>query len=97
MDYMNSTYGLLAVDNSRFLTDKDTRKQQVQKNNRIKRILLVDDENDVNFVIKLVLETNGLKVDSFTNAFEVLEICSRSIRPCHTWCYITDNGWVWII
>jgi DNA-binding response OmpR family regulator len=39
----------------------------------MKRILLVDDEYDVNFVMKLVLEKNGFKVDSFTDASEALE------------------------
>jgi CheY-like chemotaxis protein len=45
---------------------------KVQKNKN-KRILLVDDEYDVNLVIKLVLEENGFKVDSFTDASEALE------------------------
>jgi DNA-binding response OmpR family regulator len=44
--------------------------QQVQNN---KRILLVDDEHDVNLTIRIVLEENGFKVDSFTDAFQVLE------------------------
>jgi DNA-binding response OmpR family regulator len=44
--------------------------QQVQKN---KRILLVDDEHDVNLTIRLILEENGLKVDSFTDASQALE------------------------
>ena len=34
---------------------------------------MVDDEYDISLVIKLVLEANGFKVDSFTNAFEALE------------------------
>jgi DNA-binding response OmpR family regulator len=33
----------------------------------------VDDEYDVNSVIKLVLEENGFKVDSFTDASRALE------------------------
>ncbi|MGB6527657.1 MAG: response regulator [Candidatus Nitrosopolaris sp.] len=44
--------------------------QQVQKN---KRILLVDDEHDVNVTIRIVLEENGFKVDSFTDASQALE------------------------
>ncbi len=44
--------------------------QQVQKN---KRILLVDDEPDVNLTIKLILEENEFKVDSFTDASQALE------------------------
>ena len=56
-----------------FSRERESNQQQVQKNKRIKRILLVDDEYDVNFVIKLVLEKNGFKVDSFTDASEALE------------------------
>jgi CheY-like chemotaxis protein len=44
--------------------------QQVQKN---KRILLVDDEYDVNLAIRLILEENGFKVDSFTDSSRALE------------------------
>ena len=44
-----------------------------QQDNGIKRILVVDDEYDVSSVIKLVLENNGFKVDSFTDASEALE------------------------
>jgi CheY-like chemotaxis protein len=47
--------------------------RQVQENKRIKRILLVDDEYDVILVTKVVLEKNGFKVDSFTDASEALE------------------------
>jgi DNA-binding response OmpR family regulator len=39
----------------------------------IKRILVVDDEYDVGLTIKLVLEENGFKVDSFNDASEALE------------------------
>jgi PleD family two-component response regulator len=49
------------------------RESNQQNNKRIKRILLVDDEYDVNLVMKLVLEKNGFKVDSFTVASEALE------------------------
>ena len=45
-------------------------RQQAQKNSRI---LLVDDEPDIILVMKLVLEENGFKVDSFTDASEALE------------------------
>jgi DNA-binding response OmpR family regulator len=44
--------------------------QQVQKN---KRILLVDDEHDLNVTIRIVLEENGFKVDSFTDPSQALE------------------------
>jgi DNA-binding response OmpR family regulator len=40
---------------------------------RIKRILVVDDEYDISLTIKVVLEENGFKVDSFTDASEALE------------------------
>ena len=50
--------------------EKESNHQQIQKNSRI---LLVDDEPDIILVIKLVLEENGFKVDSFTDASEALE------------------------
>ena len=52
---------------------KESKQQQIQKNKRLKRIFLVDDEYDVNLVMKLVLEENGFKVDSFTDSSEALE------------------------
>ena len=39
----------------------------------MKRILVVDDEYDISLTIKVVLEGNGFKVDSFTDASEALE------------------------
>ena len=53
-----------------FSMERGSIQRQVQKN---KRILLVDDEHDVNLTIRMVLEENGFKVDSFTNAFQALE------------------------
>jgi two-component system response regulator QseB len=53
-----------------FSGERELIQQHVQKN---KRILLVDDEYDVNLAMKLVLEEKGFRVDSFTNAFEGLE------------------------
>jgi DNA-binding response OmpR family regulator len=47
--------------------------QRIRKNKRIKRILVVDDEYDVSLTIKVVLEENGFKVDSFNDASEALE------------------------
>ena len=38
-----------------------------------KRILVVDDEPDVIFTLKIVLEENGFKVDSFTDPLSALE------------------------
>ena len=49
---------------------RESIQQQVQKN---KRILLVDDEHDVNVTIRIVLEEKGFKVDSFTDAFQALK------------------------
>jgi DNA-binding response OmpR family regulator len=42
-------------------------------NKNKKRILVVDDEYDISLTIKVVLEENGFKVDSFTKASEALE------------------------
>jgi DNA-binding response OmpR family regulator len=49
---------------------KESNQQHIQKNSRI---LLVDDEPNIILVMKLVLEENGFKVDSFTDASEALE------------------------
>jgi DNA-binding response OmpR family regulator len=38
-----------------------------------KRVLLVDDEPDLNLTLKLTLEENGFKVDSFTDPLSALE------------------------
>ena len=38
-----------------------------------KRVLLVDDEPDLNFTIKMTLEENGFKVDSFTDPLSAFE------------------------
>jgi DNA-binding response OmpR family regulator len=40
------------------------------KNNRI---LIVDDENDINLLFKMVLEDNGFKVDTFNDPLVALE------------------------
>jgi DNA-binding response OmpR family regulator len=40
------------------------------KNNRI---LIVDDENDINFLFKMVLEDNGFKVDTFNDPLIALQ------------------------
>jgi DNA-binding response OmpR family regulator len=39
-----------------------------------KRVLLVDDEPDLNLTLKMVLEQYGFKVDSFTDPLSALEI-----------------------
>ena len=46
-------------------------------NNKIRRILLVDDEADVLTTLKIGLENNGFLVDAFTNPLEALS----SFRP----------------
>jgi DNA-binding response OmpR family regulator len=38
-----------------------------------KKVLLVDDEPDLNLTLKMVLEENGFKVDSFTDPLLALE------------------------
>jgi DNA-binding response OmpR family regulator len=38
-----------------------------------KRVLMVDDESDVNLTLRMVLEENGFKVDSFTDPLVALE------------------------
>ena len=53
--------------------ERKSNQQQIQKNKRIKRILVVDDEYDVSLTMKLVLEESGFEVDSFTDASEALE------------------------
>jgi CheY-like chemotaxis protein len=50
--------------------------EQINKskdNKGTKRILLVDDEDDINLTVKLVLEGSGFKVDSFSNPLLALE------------------------
>jgi CheY-like chemotaxis protein len=39
----------------------------VISNNRVKKILLVDDESDVLYTIKNILEDNGFQVDTFND------------------------------
>jgi len=37
------------------------------------RILIVDDEDDINLLFKMVLEDNGFKVDTFNDPLEALQ------------------------
>ena len=55
------------------MAERESNQQLSQKDNGIKRILVVDDEYDVSLTIKAVLEENGFKVDSFTDASQALE------------------------
>jgi DNA-binding response OmpR family regulator len=45
----------------------------VISNNKVKKILLVDDEPDITFTIKSIMEDNGFKVDSFTDSISALD------------------------
>ena len=65
-----TTIRVCEVYDGTFSRERESNQQQVQEN---QRILLVDDEHDVNLTIRMVLEENGFKVDSFTNAFQALE------------------------
>jgi DNA-binding response OmpR family regulator len=38
-----------------------------------KRVLIVDDEPDVNLAVKIVLDENGFQVNTFTDSFLALE------------------------
>ena len=51
------------MESSRFLDDL---------NNSRKKILIVDDEPDVTFTIKVILTSNGYQVDAFEDAEEAL-------------------------
>jgi PleD family two-component response regulator len=60
-----------------FSMERESIQQQVQKN---KRILLVDDECDVNLTIRIVLEENGFKVDSFTRCVSSISEFYNKLR-----------------
>lgn len=47
--------------------------QQVKNSKGTKRILVVDDECDINFTLKLVLEGSAFKVDSFIDPLVALQ------------------------
>jgi DNA-binding response OmpR family regulator len=61
------------------MTERKPNRQRFQKDNGIKRILVVDDESDISLTIKIVLEENGFKVDSFTGASQALENFSTGL------------------
>jgi PleD family two-component response regulator len=54
-------------------SNQQQEQQSIHKNNKIKRILVVDDEYDISLTIKVVLEQSEFKVDSFTEAEKALE------------------------
>jgi len=55
------------------MTEMEPNHQRFQKDNGIKRILVVDDEYDISLAVKAVLEEKGFKVDSFTDVSQVLQ------------------------
>jgi DNA-binding response OmpR family regulator len=54
------------------MTERESNHRRFQKDIG-KRILVVDDEYDISLTIKMVLEENGFKVDSFNDASQALE------------------------
>jgi DNA-binding response OmpR family regulator len=48
-----------------------------------KRVLLVDDEPDLNLTIKIILEENGFKVNSFTDPLSALENFKEEAAGSH--------------
>ncbi|MGC2572314.1 MAG: hypothetical protein WA364_12450 [Candidatus Nitrosopolaris sp.] len=66
------------------MTERKPNRQRFQKDNGIKRILLVDDEYDIGLVIKLVLEGNGFKVGQTRNIhYVIIQAGSQSV-PLNT-------------
>ena len=53
--------------------------QQIEDRQGTNRILLVDDEVDINLTIKLVLEGSGFKIDSFTDPLLALDSFKRGL------------------
>ena len=52
---------------SGIIVRKRCNQKKVISNNKVKKILLVDDEPDVIYAIKNVLEDNGFQIDSFND------------------------------
>ncbi len=51
-----------------------TRRENVKMSTtKGKNILIVDDESDITFIIKNILEYSGFKVDSFTDSISALD------------------------
>jgi DNA-binding response OmpR family regulator len=71
--YSNYSVGEMASTYYYKNRESNQEQQRVQKNKRIKRVLVVDDEYDVSLTIKVVLEENDFKVDSFNDVSEALE------------------------
>lgn len=62
---------------SNLLNDQQHIHQQIKYKKGTKRILLVDDEDDINLTVKLVLEGSGYNVDSYTDPVLAVD----SFRP----------------
>ena len=58
---------------SDIIVRKRCNQKKVISNNRVKKILLVDDEPDVIYAIKNILEDNGFQVDSFNDSVLALK------------------------
>ena len=52
---------------------KRCNQKKVISNNKVKKILLVDDEPDVIYAIKNILEDNGFQIDSFNDPMLALD------------------------
>ena len=52
---------------------KRCNQKKVISNNKVKKILLVDDEPDVIYAIKNILEDNGFQIDSFNDSILALK------------------------
>ena len=65
---------ITTIHTSKSYYDAISRQQESnQQRQKDKRVLVVDDEYDISLTIKLVLEENGFKVDSFNDASQALE------------------------
>jgi len=53
--------------------EQHLQQQPARDNRRTKRILVVDDENDINLTLRCVLEDGGFKVDPFANPLIALQ------------------------
>ena len=61
-------------------------------------ILLIDDEADITFTIKSILEDNGFKVDSFTDPISALDNYQINFLWFdNSWYKDAKNGWIPII
>ena len=61
------------IHTSKSYYDVISRQKESNQRQKDKRVLVVDDEYDISLTIKLVLEENGFKVDSFNDASQALE------------------------